>query len=241
MAESTLPLRVERLGVTLAGRAVLEDVSFCVRAGELVWLTGPNGAGKSTLMRAVCGLLPSRGDAWISGAPAGSRAARAAFAFVPDEPALYEDLTLHEHATFVGLAYARADVTSRVLGWLERFGLRDFVDEFPATHSRGMRQKLSLSLALGLDVPLLLLDEPFNGLDANAQAMLIEGLGAVLAAGTAVMLSAHQHDVGRELLHGAARARVLHVQSGTVTEIEAAGHASARDLVGALVPPSVRS
>lgn len=220
MPASTVPLRVEQLSVTLSGSLVLRDVNLTVDSGELLWLTGHNGAGKSTLLRAICGLLPSTGDVWVSGASSRSLKARASFTYVPDEPALYEDLTLREHATFTALAYGDQVIETRVLAWVDRFHLTPFVDEFPGTHSRGMRQKLGLSLALGLQRPLILLDEPFNGLDAASQVTLVEGLRQALHQGSAIVLSAHQSDLGQALLGQVPRARVLTVADGEVHAAE---------------------
>lgn len=178
---------------------IVEDAELELRAGELALLTGMNGAGKSTLLRAVVGLLPSRGDLAIYGRHPNSHEARESFVYVPDEPALYEDLTLREHARFNSLLYADTAADERATEWLEEFGLGSKLDEFPGTHSRGMRQKLSLSLALALERPLILLDEPFNGLDAASQELLAHALAGAARNGAAVLLTGHQLDLGDRL------------------------------------------
>lgn len=195
--------------VRLGGVNIVEDVTFQVTPGDLVLLTGANGAGKSTLLRALVGLLPASGDIAIAGRPPASLDARRSFVFTPDEPALYEDLTLAEHGHFTALVYARPEAEERSIAWLGRFDLEGRVGEFPGTHSRGMRQKLALALALGLEMPLTLLDEPFNGLDLEAQQVLAEGLAARTRAGGAVLLTGHQPE-----LAGALNARVLSLQGG---------------------------
>jgi ABC-2 type transport system ATP-binding protein len=202
-------LDVSDVTVRLGGVSIVEDVTFQVTPGDLVLLTGANGAGKSTLLRALVGLLPASGDIAIAGRPPASLDARRTFVFAPDEPALYEDLTLAEHAHFTALAYARPEAEQRGLAWLGRFDLEGRVGEFPGTHSRGMRQKLALALALGLEMPLTLLDEPFNGLDLEAQQLLAEGLAARTRAGGAVLLTGHQPE-----LAGALDARVLALRDG---------------------------
>ena len=212
-------LKLENLEVTLARTRILDGVNLSVGA-ELVWLVGRNGAGKSTLMRAVAGLLPAKGDTLIAGHSPRSLEARAQFCYVPDDPALYEDLTLTEHARFVSLAYRQPEAEARITDWFERFLLEDRVDEFPSSHSRGMRQKLSLSLALGLDVPLLMLDEPFNGLDIQAQDQLAKGLRERVRAGKAVLVTAHQGEVARSLLEGGLRARVMQLDGGQLHQID---------------------
>lgn len=198
-AASQPPILAEELRVSLGGIAIVDDATFTLKPGQLALLTGPNGAGKSTLLRALVGLLPSRGELALFGRPTSSMSARERLVFVPDEPALYEDLTLREHARFNALVYRLPDADERALSWLERFGLGPKLDEFPGTHSRGMRQKLSLSLALSLNMPLMLLDEPFNGLDLESQALLVEALRDRAADGGAVLLTGHQLELGQRL------------------------------------------
>nr|MDQ3397451.1 ABC transporter ATP-binding protein [Deinococcota bacterium] len=192
-------LELKAVKVTLGRVAIISGVSLTLGEGEFVWLSGPNGAGKSTLLRAVVGLLPYDGDIEICGHAPRSLRARAAFAYLPDEAVLYEDLSLAEHVTFTTLVYRQKEREGAVIDWLERFRLRDRLSESPSTHSRGMRQKLVLSLALGLDLPLLLLDEPYNGLDVEAQEELSRGLKERVARGGTVLLSAHQAEVTRGL------------------------------------------
>ncbi|MFA5594501.1 MAG: ABC transporter ATP-binding protein [Trueperaceae bacterium] len=203
------PISTDELYVSLGGVHIVEDVTFTLKRGELALLTGPNGAGKSTLLRALVGLLPSRGNIDLFGRPNGSLAVRQRFVFVPDEPALYEDLTLREHARFNALVYQVQDADDRALEWLARFGLEEKLDEFPGTHSRGMRQKLSLSLALGLERPLTLLDEPFNGLDIESQELLADALRARASSGGAVMLTGHQVELVDRL-----KPRLLRLDNG---------------------------
>lgn len=213
VTELSAVLRVSDVFVELGGSAVVKDVSFSLEGGELALLTGSNGAGKSTLLRAIVYLLPYRGDVAIAGHDPASLEARSNFVFVPDEAALYEDLTLREHVSFTQLLYSQPEAEARALSWLEGFSLGDRLDEFPSTHSRGMRQKLALSLALGLEVPLIILDEPFNGLDADAQELLLRALRERAAQGGTVLLTAHQGELGAAL--GAKR---LELRAGGLTE-----------------------
>ena len=205
-------LSAREVTVRLGGVVIVEEVELTMQPGDLVLLTGPNGAGKSTLLRALVGLLPASGDIEIVGRYPNSLDAKAQFVFTPDEPALYEDLTLAEHARFNALVYQRPESEERTLDWLERFGLAEKVEEFPGTHSRGMRQKLALSLALGLELPLTFLDEPFNGLDLDSQELLAAGLNGRAADGGAVLLTGHQRELG-ELLE----AQVVELRDGRLT------------------------
>lgn len=215
MSNPVPTLQVDNVSVTLGGAAVVKDVSFELQKADMALLSGPNGAGKSTLLRAIVYLLPFAGDIAISGHHPASLEARERFVFVPDEAALYEDLTLHEHIEFTGRLYGQLDAEARMLSWAERFNLGDRIDEFPSTHSRGMRQKLALSLALGLKMPLLVLDEPFNGLDTEAQELLVEALRECAAEGGTVLLTAHQGD-----LRGALGALPLELRSGVLQTVQ---------------------
>lgn len=204
-------VELEDVSVQFGGEAVLTGVDLEIPPGRTVLLRGPNGAGKSTLLRAIAGLLPFRGDIKLFGARPRTLEGRAAFAFVADVPTLFEDLTVREHAAFVSRAYARPAAEERVLDWLERFELGDRLDEFPGTHSRGMRHKAALSLALGLTPALLLLDEPFNTLDADARATLAEALRRRAADGRVNLLSAHELSLESDLA-----ASVVEVRGGQV-------------------------
>ena len=182
--------------VVLFGKnRIFDEVNLELPSGSLLWLSGANGAGKSTLLRAIAGLLPFNGAIQIGGHAPASLEARRLSIFVPDEPALYEDLSLREHAEFTAGLYAKPEALERILRHLETFDLETRLAEFPAAHSRGMRQKLSLALALGLELPVTLLDEPFNGLDAASQINLQTMLTAMLTKGLTLAFSAHQTDI----------------------------------------------
>jgi|SRR5690554_5593504 len=195
MSDHSKPLSTEGVTVKLGGTPIVRDVTFSLDPGELALLTGLNGAGKSTLLRALVNLLPSDGEIWISGQRPSSPESRNSFQYVPDEAALYEDLTLAEHMRFVTLLYQQPEAEERMARWLREFRLEHREGEFPATHSRGMRQKLSLALALGIETPLLVLDEPYNGLDTDSQELLTLALQERCAAGHSVLLTGHQTEL----------------------------------------------
>ncbi|HEX7000454.1 MAG TPA: ABC transporter ATP-binding protein [Trueperaceae bacterium] len=213
-------LGVESLSVRLGGVEIVSDADLRLAPRELTLLTGPNGAGKSTFLRALVGLVPSSGDVEIVGRPPATLSGREGFVFVPDEPALYEDLTLEEHAYLNAVLYRDPAAEERALRLLEGFGLEGRLGEFPGTHSRGMRQKLSLSLAISLERPLTLLDEPFNGLDLEAQDRLAALLKGLCDGGGAVLLTGHQRD-----LAGLLDAKVLEIVDGHLRPLAAKSHA----------------
>ncbi len=191
----SLILQVENLNVTLSGTKILEDIGFNVEAGALLRFTGRNGAGKSTLLRAIAGLIPFTGEVLVGGAKPTTQAAKRQTLFVPDEAALYEDLTVLEHAQFVARLYEQPNAETQIQVWLEKFFLTSRLNDVPSEFSRGMRQKLSLSLVLGIQAPLLMLDEPFNALDQEAQITLGAAMEARADAGGCVLFSAHQLDL----------------------------------------------
>ena len=205
------------VSVRLGGVSVIAGADLTLYPGDLTLLTGPNGAGKSTFLRALVGLVPASGDVAVAGRPATTLSGRAAFVFAPDEPALYEDLTLAEHAYLNAALYREPAAEGRAIELLQRFGLGDRTGEYPGAHSRGMRQKLALSLALALERPLTLLDEPFNALDLEAQELLARLLAERAAAGGAVLLTGHQRELA-ELLD----ARVVALRDGRLEPVGAA-------------------
>jgi ABC-2 type transport system ATP-binding protein len=208
----SLVLQIENLNVRLSGTTILEDIGFNVEAGALLRFTGRNGAGKSTLLRAIAGLIPFTGEVLVGGAKPGTLAAKRQTLFVPDEAALYEDLTVLEHAQFVARLYEQPNAEAQIQVWLEKFFLTNRLKDVPSEFSRGMRQKLSISLALGLEAPLLMLDEPFNALDQEAQITLGAALEARAEAGGCVLFSAHQLDLPMQ------NASVLALENGRLLE-----------------------
>lgn len=182
-------LTAQNISVTLGSARVLHDVDLKVKAGEILHLTGGNGAGKTTLLRVLCGLTASAGKIEVQGHPPRSVAGRAAFAFVPDEAELYDDLSVAEHAQFASLAYAAPLEDLHTA--LNAFDLGHRLDQFPAELSRGTRQKVGLALALGLKRPLTLLDEPFGTLDTESRQVLRDHLSRLAAEGRCAVLTTH--------------------------------------------------
>ena len=174
----------------------LDGLDLTVHAGELVALVGPNGAGKSTFLGLAAGLLtPSSGSVQVARAPAGSIEARAATAFLPDLPSLYDDLSLDEHLEYVARLHGEEDWEERSAGLLERLGLADRASDLPAKFSRGMRQKSSIALAFVRSFDLLLADEPFDGLDPGSREAFGALIDEAVAGGAAVVVSTHRADV----------------------------------------------
>jgi ABC-2 type transport system ATP-binding protein len=171
----------------------LDDFSVSVDSGELLAMVGHNGSGKSTFLRLVAGLLePSDGVLVVTNAPAGSLKARAEVSFVPDQPVLYDDLSVNEHIEYTGRLHGEIEWPERADALLEVFGLTHRADDLPAHFSRGLRQKTSLVLGLVRPFSVLLVDEPFVGLDPTGQVALTELLVEAASAGAAVIVATHQ-------------------------------------------------
>jgi ABC-2 type transport system ATP-binding protein len=174
----------------------LNPVDLAVGPGELVMLVGPNGAGKSTFLRLVAGLLePTEGEVLVDGAPAGSVEARAATSFIPDNPVLYDDLSVEEHLEYVARLHGVNEWQERADELLDRLALTARAYDLPSRFSRGMRQKTSLAVGLVRPFSLLLVDEPFVGLDAPTQAALVELLAEAAHEGAGLLVSTHQLDL----------------------------------------------
>lgn len=204
---------------------VLDEVSFDVRPGEVVGLTGPNGAGKTTTFRIVAGLLrPAAGGVWVGGHDvlASPQAARQVCAYVPDLPPVYDHLSAAENLNLFGMLW---EVPTRVIAarsesLLREVGLWNVRDRLAGGYSRGMRQKLSLCAALIHDPSVLLLDEPFSGLDTDSGLWLRSFVRQTAQEGRAVMLSTHTPEVLE-----ATTDRVLAVRDGGIVPVGPEAHA----------------
>lgn len=174
----------------------LRPLELVVKPGELVMLVGPNGAGKSTFLGLSAGLLePNEGHAYVLGSPVGSIEARAATSYLPDTPVLYDDLDLNEHIEYIARLHGTEDWEEYGDDLLEMFNLTDRADDLPSRFSRGLKQKTSLILGLIRPFSLLLIDEPFVGLDTPGQETLVEVLADVAEQGAAIVCSTHQLDL----------------------------------------------
>ena len=173
----------------------LDDVSFEVGPGERVVLIGLNGSGKTTLLRTLAGLSESTsGDVTVDGHHPGTVEARAAVSFIPDEPVLYDDLSLLEHLEYIGRMHGNEAWEAEGDELVERLGLAGRAENLPSTFSRGLRQKSSIALGLVRSFSLLLVDEPFVGLDRPGRETLLELLAEAAVAGAALIVATHQDD-----------------------------------------------
>lgn len=180
-------LDIRDLSHSFGKTPVWEHVTFSLGEGQVALLTGPNGSGKTTLLKCVAGwIVPTSGS--VSILPDGPRVAQA---FVSDVPALYDDLTAREHVELLVRAGRMRERAGYAEALLVSFGLARALDWYPPSYSRGMRQKLALTLVLTIRPRLLLLDEPYAPLDREASELLDDELARITANGTAVLMSCH--------------------------------------------------
>jgi ABC-type multidrug transport system ATPase subunit len=192
-ADVSAALVADAASKSYGDRIALDAVSLEVARGELVALVGPNGAGKSTFLQLAVGLLePTGGEILVEGARAGSLDARVVLSYVADQPALYDDLSVNEHIEYVARLHGLPGRPESADELLALFNLSPRADDLPARFSRGLRQKTAIVLALVRPFSVLLVDEPFVGLDPAGQAALTELLTAATEAGAAVVVATHQ-------------------------------------------------
>ncbi len=178
------------------GRVVaLDDVSFTLTAGQTLAIFGPNGAGKTTLLKVLAGLIrPQGGSARVAGG-------RRTIGWIGHQSHLYGHLTVRENLLFWAALYGvpPAERGRRAEEVLARLGTSDHAEQQVWSLSRGLVQRAAIAKALIHDPQVLLLDEPFTGLDLNAAAELRVLLGALRGAGRALVLTTHNVDEGVEL------------------------------------------
>jgi ABC-2 type transport system ATP-binding protein len=209
-------LEARALTKRYGGLLALDKVSFQLKRGEIVGYLGPNGSGKSTTVNIVVGLLePSAGSIALDGRMLSEdpRAYKARIGYVPEEPYLYTHLTATEYLTLVGRLreIPEATLERKIAQLLILLQLHDSRYSTMSAYSKGMRQRVLLAAALMHNPDLLVLDEPFSGLDVNA-GLLFRALLTLLAAeGRMILFSTHRFDMVEKLC-----SRVVILSSGRV-------------------------
>ncbi|HRO63021.1 ABC transporter ATP-binding protein [Thermomonas sp.] len=180
----------------------VESLSFKVEAGQIMGLVGPNGAGKTTTLRCLAGIIPATsGQARIGGVDiaADPVAAKRQLAFIPDEPRLFEHLTVEQHLNFVARLYGVADWQARAQPLLDDLEMGDKRKLLPSELSRGMKQKLAIACGLLHAPRAVILDEPLTGLDPYGIRRMKNTMRKLAADGVAIILSSHLLDLVEEV------------------------------------------
>jgi ABC-type multidrug transport system ATPase subunit len=174
-------------------RPALAPLTLSVAPGQLVALVGHNGSGKTTMLKMVAGLLdPSGGEILVHGHHAGHGEARRAIAYLADQPTFYDDLSLAEHLEYVARLHGVVAWNERATDLVTRLGLIDRFDQLPGTFSRGLRQKAAIALAFVRPFSLLLVDEPFVGLDSAGKDALLGLFADAHTTGATLVVATHE-------------------------------------------------
>ena len=186
------------------GNKATDDISFNIKAGEIVGFAGPNSAGKTTVIKMLAGILkPTSGTAVINGHDINKEPVKAkmSFAYIADNPDILIQLTGLEYLNFIADMYeVKDDVRKEKIKVLsERFGMKDVLNTQMREYSHGMRQKLMVISALIHDPPAWILDEPMTGLDPSAAFELKQMMREHAKAGNAVLFSTHVLEVAEQL------------------------------------------
>jgi ABC-2 type transport system ATP-binding protein len=197
-------IQIEQLKKSYGSLVAVDGISFEVRVGEIFGLLGPNGAGKTTTINMICGVLrPDNGrvliddkDIWLE-----PKAVKRNLGVVPQEIAVYEDLTARDNLNFWASLHRLSgrERRERVNGALTRVGLSDRAGDKVKSFSGGMKRRLNLCMGLIHGPKFLLLDEPTVGIDPQARLTILEIIREVAAAGTTVLYTTHYMDEAEEL------------------------------------------
>ena len=161
-------IEVKNLTKKYGSFKAVDDISLCATPGKITVLLGPNGAGKSTTIKSIANLLKFKGTIQICGYNNDTLDAKKCFGYIPEAPLLYDLLTIDEHVDFIASAYKVKDYKDRVEKYLTLFELGEKRKKMAKELSKGMKQKLSMLLALVIQPKALLVDEPMVGLDPSS-------------------------------------------------------------------------
>jgi len=187
-------IRVEDFHKTYGETVAVQGLSFDVSPGTVMGLVGPNGAGKTTTLRALAGIIPpTRGRLSVAGHDLALDpvAAKRELAYVPDDPKLFDALTVWEHLEFVAAVYRVPDFEQKAMKLLEEFELVEKRETLAQELSRGMRQKVAISCGYLHSPRAVLFDEPLTGLDPRAIHTMKDSVIARARDGAAVIISSH--------------------------------------------------
>ncbi|MEM0449309.1 MAG: ABC transporter ATP-binding protein [Methanomassiliicoccales archaeon] len=218
---SSIPaIKVQNLSKKFNDHAAVDGISFTVEEGEFFGLLGPNGAGKTTTIRLITGVLkPDKGEILVRGLDmrTSSLQAKQRMGVIPEVGNVYPDLSAMENLDLVGKYYGLDKSTrrSRAEKLLEDLGLRDRKDDFLRKFSKGMRQRVSVACALIHQPPVLLLDEPTEGLDVMSRRLIIEKVKEMNKEGTSVLLTTHNIEEANRLCQ-----RVCIINKGKIAAID---------------------
>lgn len=202
LAENRILLEVSDYSKTYRETKAVSGLSFHVQAGQVLGLVGPNGAGKTTTLRAIAGIIPpSSGRLGVAGFDVVREpiSAKSNLAYVPDDPKLFDALTVWEHLQFTAVAYDVPDMGPRAERLIEQFELGDKRDTAAHQLSRGMRQKVAIACAYLHEPAVILLDEPHTGLDPRGIRTMLASIADQSGRGAALVISSHHLNIVQDV------------------------------------------
>jgi len=212
-------LRVEDVTTILDNKKLIEQISFTIQKGEVLALVGHNGAGKSTLLKTMMTML-EKDSGRIAVLETYDQDEdllqfKKHISYLPEEPMLLPELTVMQHFQLYAMSYhiSEGDFHEKIHRYITGFDLVEATDVYPDELSKGMRQKVQAICALLPDVPVLLIDEPFMGLDVYAKEYIVQLMKEKIATGTSIMLTTHQLELLKDLADS-----YVTLQEGKVTD-----------------------
>jgi ABC-2 type transport system ATP-binding protein len=217
--------RLAHVSKRFSGHLAVDDLSMAVSAGGIFGLLGPNGAGKTTVIRMLMGILePDAGTVSVLDTNRHGRHLAGRVGYLPEERGLYQKMKVLEHLIFLGQTrgFSRADGRGRALAWLNRLGVSDWADRKVEDLSKGMQQKVQFAGALLHDPELIILDEPFSGLDPVNARVMKDAVVELASNGHTILFSTHVMEQAESLCdHILIMARGRKVVDGPLAEVKA--------------------
>lgn len=197
-------LQLKDVTVTIREQVILDQISFSIQPGKITALVGHNGAGKSTIMKVIMGSQEkTSGELFVThfSQDTDFLSFKQKVSYIPEEPLLLSELTVMQHFQLYGKSYGiKEDELQRLMElYTEKFEIEDKLNEYPDALSKGMRQKVQTICSIIPDVPLLLIDEPFMGLDIYASEYLQQIMVEKASKGTTILLTSHQLQLVKDL------------------------------------------
>ena len=216
-------LSIQHLTKTFGSKAAVDDLSLHIRPGEIYGFIGHNGAGKTTTLKSVAGISQfDKGEILICGESIlkNPLACKKQMAYIPDNPDLYDFMTGIKYLNFIADIYGVKDRADTIRSLAQRFELLDDLGQPIASYSHGMKQKLAIIAAWLHSPKLVLMDEPFVGLDPKSSHILKEMMAELCRQGGAIFFSTHVLEVAEKLCHKVAIIKQGKlIRSGTMEEV----------------------
>lgn len=218
-------LKIENLTKTYDGEKGIKDLTLHIKPGEIYGFIGHNGAGKTTTLKSVAGIIPyEKGNVLINGISIKDEPIKAkqVMAYIPDDPQIYDFMRGIQYLNFVADIYGiKNEREERIKKYAEIFEMTDSLSEFISAYSHGMKQKLAVISALIHEPKLILMDEPFVGLDPKATHTFKEIMRELCDNGAAIFFSTHVLEVAEKLCDKVAIIKNGSlVKSGTMEEVK---------------------